>query len=327
MKWLLSLIFLLLIVLFLIAFKMYQLAFSRTGDRQKAFEADHNQIDTPVDEKLLPVLAKKEMWLAGQKEEQVFITVDGLKLTGFIYQQNNLHQWVILVHGFGGNHQEMFDKAPYFSDMGFNLLLPDNRSHGQSEGRWIGFGWSDRLDIVKWANYLRKRDPEAQILLYGISMGAATVMMTLGEDLPAYIVAGIEDCGYSSVEKELTYQMQSLFHLPSFPILSFVSLINKFRQGWGLKTADAKKQLAKNKLPVLFIHGQADTFVPVEMLAECYQAQRGPKERFLVANAQHGMAGIVAGAQYWQAIQEFLQRQTNFHFVEEDYESIRKKSI
>lgn len=327
MKWLLSLIFLVLLALFLMALKMYHMAFSRAGDRQAAFDADHNQIDTPVDEKLQPVLAKKAEWLAKQTEEPVFITADGLKLAGFIYQQNNQHQWGILVHGFGGNHQEMFDKAPYFADMGFNLLLPDNRSHGESEGRWIGFGWQDRLDIMKWCDYLLARDPEAKILLYGISMGAATVMMTLGERLPANIIAGIEDCGYSSVKEELAYQLRSLFHLPSFPLLSLVSWINRFHQGWGLKTADARHQLEKNALPVLFIHGLADTFVPAEMLGECYEAQKGPKEQFFVPDAQHGMAGITAGDHYWQAVRGFLQRQTNFQLMEAEDESTRTKRV
>lgn len=321
MKWLFSLLLLLVAGLCFAAFKMYRMAFSRTGDRQAAFEADHNQIDTPVDDKLAPVLAKKASWLAEQTEEAVTIeSGDGLALKGFIYRKNAGHQWTILVHGFGGQHREMFDKAPYFADLGFNVLLPDNRSHGESEGRWIGFGWQDRLDIIQWTEYLIKQDPDAQILLYGISMGAATVMMTLGEQLPPNVIAGIEDCGYSTVDEELAYQLHSLFHLPVFPLLSLVSLINRFRQGWGLKEADSRRQLGKNRLPVLFIHGDADTFVPSEMMAACYEAQAGPKARLLVAGAQHGMAGIIGGDSYWQTVRLFLTTYTNFNVMEREYE-------
>ncbi|MGC6769428.1 alpha/beta hydrolase [Enterococcus sp. LJL128] len=311
-KWIIILVLLFTAGVCLAAFKMYRMAFNRSGNREEAFETDHNLIAAPAAELLNPVKEKKVEWQETSIEKSVQLqSVDGLRLQGYVYPQKESKRWVLLVHGFGGNHKEMFDKAPYFAELGYNLLLPDNRAHGESEGQLIGFGWQDRLDILVWINYLIEQESECEIILYGISMGAAAVMMTLGEELPRQVKAAIEDCGYSSVGEELSYQLKQIFHLPSEPLLSIVSLINKLRQGWWLKEGSSVRQLSKNTRPTLFIHGTADTFVPFEMLEKNVQAQKGLKDTLVIDKAQHGMAGIVGGETYWQTIREFLIEYTS----------------
>ena len=125
--------------------------------------------------------------------------------------------------------------SPYaykYYTLGYHLLMPDLRGHGKSEGNYIGMGWHDRLDILKWIEFILKEDKEAEILLHGVSMGAATVMMVSGEDLPPNVKVIIEDCGYTSAKDQLSYKLKSMFKLPSFPFINLCMstyILNVFR--------------------------------------------------------------------------------------------------
>lgn len=123
--------------------------------------------------------------------------------------------------------------AKMYHDWGYNVLAPDARGHGKSQGDYIGFGWPDRKDYVQWIEkVLTENGQQEQITLYGVSMGAATVMMTSGEKLPDNVKAIVEDCGYSTVNQELQYQLKELFNLPSFPLVNVTSGITKLRAGY-----------------------------------------------------------------------------------------------
>ncbi len=140
---------------------------------------------------------------------------------------------VIVAHGYMGNAETMANYAKMFHDLGYNVLVPDARGHGRSEGDYIGFGWPERKDYVQWIDkIIAETGQSQQIVLYGVSMGAATVMMTSGEKLPNNVKAIIEDCGYSSVDEELAYQLKDMFNLPSFPLIQVTSLITKIRAGY-----------------------------------------------------------------------------------------------
>lgn len=135
-------------------------------------------------------------------------------------------------------------------------MLPDARGHGKSEGNYIGFGWPERKDYLQWiTQVLQNNGLNEKITLFGVSMGAATVMMVSGEDLPNNVQSIVEDCGYSSAYEELSYQLNKLYQLPPVPILQATSVVAKIRAGYYLGEADAKKQLKKNQTPILFIHG------------------------------------------------------------------------
>lgn len=159
-----------------------------------------------------------------------------------------------------------------FYEKGFHVLAPDLRGHGESDGEYIGMGWHDRLDILQWIEEVIELDPYAEIVLFGVSMGGATVMMTSGEDLPPNVKVIVEDCGYSSVSDVFVYQLDDLFGLPEFPVMNAANTITNIRAGFDLYEASAVEQVAKSVKPILFIHGDQDTFVPYEMLEEVYAA-------------------------------------------------------
>lgn len=235
------------------------------------------------------------------------VSEDGLTLTAYRFFDQPSHRYVIACHGYGNQASGMAENAYVFWQMGFNALLPDARGFGQSEGDYAGMGWHERRDIIGWCDYILEEDPQAEIVLYGVSMGGATVMMTAGEaDLPEAVRLVIEDCGYTSVWDEFAAQLDQLFGLPTFPLLDVTSLVTQLKAGWNFKEASALKQIEACTIPVLFIHGEADTFVPYEMVHTLYEAAACPKALFTVPGAAHAESASVDPEGYWGAISDFL---------------------
>lgn len=236
-------------------------------------------------------------------------STDGLKLSAYyLPAEKEQHKTVIIAHGYMGQASDMPQYAKIYHDLGYNVLMPDARGHGRSEGDYIGFGWPERKDYLQWINRIVKQDPQSEIVLHGVSMGAATVMMTSGEKLPDNVKAFVEDCGYSSANGELSYQLKQMFNLPAFPLIPVTSLVTKVRAGYFFGEADTIKQLNKNKRPMLFIHGDKDDFVPYSMLDEVYNATKGPKEKYVVHGAKHAEALSSDPAMYQQKVTAFLQK-------------------
>lgn len=276
-------------------------------------EKDFLEGDTPGTTKTNEE-SSAQSWFANpdNRKEWQQTSADGLKLSAIYLPATDSHKTAIVAHGYMGDAETMANYAKMFHDLGYNVLVPDARGHGKSEGDYIGFGWHERKDYVKWIDQVLETNGQSEeIVLYGISMGAATVMMTSGESLPTNVKAIIEDCGYSSVNEELAYQLNELFGLPPFPLIQVTSLMTKIRAGYFFGEADAIKQLEKNKLPMLFIHGDADTFVPYEMLDKVYQATKGPKEKYVVPGAEHAKAYSVDPENYQKTVSNFLEKYVN----------------
>lgn len=224
------------------------------------------------------------------------------------YYQNGEenHKWAIAVHGYTSSAEGMTRYIRNFYEQGFHVVAPDLRGHGRSEGDYIGMGWHDRLDMLQWIDKIIEIDPNAEIVLFGISMGGATVMMTSGEELPSNVKVIVEDCGYSSVSDVFVYQLDDLFGLPEFPVLNAANTITKIRAGFDLYEASAVQQVEKSQKPMLFIHGNQDTFVPYEMLDEVYEAANVEKEKLIIEGAGHGEAEKVDPETYWNTVWKFV---------------------
>lgn len=249
-------------------------------------------------------------WFDENSEDRWLTNQDGLKLHGLYLPREDSHKYAVICHGYGSIPQYGGRFALKFYEMGYNVLAPAARAHERSEGRYAGMGWPERRDIVAWVDTIVEEDPQAEIVLFGVSMGGATVMMTAGEaDLAPNVKCVIEDCGYSSVWDEFAGQLDELFGLPTFPVLDAASLVTQVRAGYGFKEASAVEQLKKTSLPVLFIHGEDDTFVPYAMLDVVYDACASPdKERLSVPGAAHGEASWEDPELYWATIAAFLEK-------------------
>lgn len=251
-------------------------------------------------------------WIDAQDCETWNITSDnGLKLAGYYIPACTPSDiTAILAHGYSANGRTMSAFAKFFHDtMGFNVLMPDARGHGASEGKYIGFGWHERKDYLKWIDKVLERTGDnARIVLFGISMGAATVMSASGEKLPQQVKAIIEDCGFSSLWGELSYQMKRLYKLPTFPFMQLTSLLTHIRAGYSFREVSALQQIKKCSLPMLFIHGEDDTFVPYAMARELYDAYSGKKDMLIIKGAGHGMSYAKGIDAYEGKVKSFVEQ-------------------
>ena len=232
---------------------------------------------------------------------------DKLQLHSYVVTQNS-NKWAIVVHGYGGSGKLMSDKSKYFYDMGYNVLIPDLRGHGKSEGNYIGMGWKDRLDIISWINFIIKENPNAEIVLHGTSMGAATVLMTSGENLPSNVKAIVADCAYTSAWDEFSYQLETYLKVPSSYILNVTNMVTKLKAGYSLKEASALECVKKATVPILYIHGDKDKFVPYSMMDKLYDATISPKEKLTIEGGEHANSDLVSPFLYWLTVEDFLNQ-------------------
>lgn len=234
---------------------------------------------------------------------------DNLRLHAYeVKNENKTDKWAIVVHGYTSEGKTLSSKAKHLYNMGYNILVPDLRSHGSSEGDYIGMGWDDRLDIINWINYIVENNPKSEIALHGTSMGAATVLMVSGEKLPSNVKAIIADCGYTSVYDEFSYQLKQLFNLPAFPIMNFSDVVTHIRAGYCLNDASAIDQVKKSIIPILYIHGDKDDFVPYYMMDELYNATNSEKEKLTIEGGEHANSDLVNPKLYWSTINSFLEK-------------------
>jgi fermentation-respiration switch protein FrsA (DUF1100 family) len=249
-------------------------------------------------------------WLDAQNVEDLWLeSRDGLKLHGYYIAAPGASAVAVLAHGYSVDGRQVADWARVFHDkFGMDVLFPDARGHGQSQGHYIGFGWHERLDMLDWMDMVRGRTGGAPIVLFGISMGAATVLMTSGEAVPPELRLIIADCGYTSAADELLWQMKQRYHVSFPPLVRVVSRLTKRRAGYTFEEASALEQVKKSHVPTLFIHGEADTFVPFEMCGRLYEACAAEKELYTVPGAEHGAAYGVDGANYERRLAQFLEK-------------------
>lgn len=291
---------------------LYNLALNPDTPKDFIFDADHNVSaeDVNEDETSGTVSQDDTTWLLEQSNyEDFYITSkDGLKLHNYLLRNDSTEKWIIAVHGYTSEGKLMAPYARKFFDMGYNVILPDLRGHGQSEGDYIGMGWDERFDIIDLIQYIIEDNKNSKIVLFGVSMGASTVMNVSGEELPSNVKAIIEDCGYTSAWDEFSYQLKELFGLPAYPMMHTASLIGKIRAGYWLGDASALSQIKKSKTPMLFIHGDADTFVPSHMVDELYSAATVEKEKLIIPDAGHAKSKDVDPKLYWSTIITFINR-------------------
>ena len=224
----------------------------------------------------------------------------------------------VIVHGYTDNAVRMLHIGYLYSRLlGYNILLPDLHAHGLSQGSAIQMGWLDRLDVLQWmetADELFGREiGGTQMVVHGISMGAATTMMVSGEvqhgiHQAPYVKCFVEDCGYTSVWDEFKSELKARFHLPPFPLLHIASKLCDWEYGWNFRQASALEQVKKCTLPMLFIHGDSDDFVPTWMVHPLYEAKPEPKELWLAPGPGHALSYKHNPEEYTARVKAFTEK-------------------
>ena len=233
---------------------------------------------------------------------------DGLTLRGLFVAHPSPKGTVIMMHGYRSDGFADFSTVfGFYRSLGFNILLPHQRSHLSSEGRYITFGLKERYDCLYWAKFAESK-AEGDIWLLGVSMGASTVMMAASLSLPERVKGIIADCGFTSPWDELKYVLKRDYGLPPFPIMHLVNCRFKRLNGVGLKDLSCTDTLKQCTVPVLFIHGSADDFVPCDMTSENYDACTAPKHKYISKGAAHAVTCWVDPRGYRKGVKRFIEK-------------------
>lgn len=283
--------------------------YRRTMKRGKAkVERTMKMAGTDWDQ-YMPMIQERKEYLLAQPHSDVYCrSEDGLKLHAVYYPREKSNKVVICFHGYTSDgskdHTAISD---YYIKRGYGMLMVDERAHGQSEGTYIGFGCLDRKDALKWIKWVIEECGEAvQILLYGTSMGGATVLMASGLELPPQVKGIISDCAFTSPKYVFTHVLHSMYHLPAFPVIQISDYVNRKKAGYGMDECNAAREVQKATVPILMIHGDADTFVPCSMCDEIYENCSSPKKKLIIEGATHSESYYKDTEAYENALDEFI---------------------
>ncbi len=223
-----------------------------------------------------------------------------------ILQDKPSHKWLIAVHGYTSRPRAMARQAIWFYKKGYNCILPCQRAHRNQEAKFTSMGYYEKYDVISWINFILSKDPEAEIMLLGISMGSATVMLTTGEKLPANVKGCIADCGYSDCYELFKGSITKEAGLPEFPFLGAANTLSKLFLRWKFKDCSPIDAVARSKTPTLFIHGTDDNVVPFWMMEALYEKCSAKKSKLAVEGAGHDEACANAPELYWEAVDAFI---------------------
>ena len=255
-------------------------------------------------------IVASDRWLQDHNAKDVYInSADGLQLHALWVPAENAKGTILLAHGYRSTFLVEFCVAfAFYHERGMNLLIPDQRSHGKSQGRFITFGVKESSDMRRWIDFHNANLSDKPMVLNGISMGASTMLYLADKKLPGNVRGIIADCGFTSPKEIIIEVFRKVVHLPAVPTIWVADLLSRIFAGFGLSDADTRKCLAKSRLPVLMIHGKEDGFVPCAMSESAFEACVSPKELLLIDGADHGLSFVVEPRRYMAAVEHFLDK-------------------
>ena len=258
----------------------------------------------------LETLSANAKNLTNKNTERVELTAfDGITLVGHWYPCENAKRVIVAMHGWRSSWAKDFGiAADFFHENGCSVLFAEQRAHGESGGEHMGFGLLERYDCYEWTKWVDMQcGSQTPIYLMGISMGATTVMMTTSFKLPKNVKGVIADCGFTSPQAIWKHVAENNLRIPFLIYKGISNDIFKKKVQIGNLKFSTTMALEKCKLPVLFIHGTDDKFVPINMTFENYKACKGDKYLFIVPGAEHGMSYLVDTKGYEEKLLEFFE--------------------
>jgi pimeloyl-ACP methyl ester carboxylesterase len=263
-------------------------------------------IDREIEKMLLPYkdsIDKGTNWVINQKKKSINIkSYDGLKLHSELISHKNEKGIIILAHGYRSTKErDLYASLYNYYNMGYSLLLIDQRGCGLSEGKYITFGYYESKDIDKWVDYIYKHH-KTKIILAGISLGASSVLMVNNR----HVSCIISDSAYSNAYNEVKYCINHYFHLPGFIFMPMLCFYTRIFAKFSLKKCDTIKNIKNLNIPILFIHGLDDDFVPYKSSIDNYNHYNGKKDILLIKGATHGMGYLVDSKSYLNKIKHFI---------------------
>ena len=258
---------------------------------------------------------KGTKWVNSKNKEDIYIkSFDNLKLHGLLIKKNKPKGIFLEVHGYRSNPcRDLYPSCYNYYNMGYSILLIDQRCSGKSEGKYLTFGINESKDIISWIKYLNKEFPNIPIILAGISMGASTVCLSveLLED-NMNVKAVLSDSAFISAYDEIKYCLEYYFKIPSFLFIDMINIWSKILGKYDIKARNVINSLNSRNIPLLLIHGEDDDFVPTSNSIDIYNKYNGDiKELVLFPKAQHGMNYLVDSKKYIKSIEDIFKRIDN----------------
>lgn len=284
--------------------------------RPKSKVLGKDEYDLPPGEIYEPFYPAMKKWVdqirSMDRELMEITSFDGLKLCGYYYEYSPDSPLELIFHGYGGNaERDLSGGVDRCFALGRSVILIDQRGAGMSEGKICSFGINERRDCLAWVDFATKRfGKDRPIIIGGVSMGAATVMMASGEDMPKNVVCVMADCGYSS-QKEIIKKVVNEMKLPVNLIYPFIKLGGRIFGGFNLEETSPIEAVARSKTPIVYIHGDTDDFVPHYMSVECYEATKSPRKLVTIEGAGHGLAFPTNPKKYINSLKDF-ENECNF---------------
>ncbi len=316
MMWLLWIILILILTLILIGYFFLLRYFFRFA-LDPGLKTDIGMVGKGT--KYEPEVTIGYQWLHDHdKERYTTISFDGLTLHGHFFPAENAKRTILFFHGWRGGWDKDF--APFitwFHKNNCHLLLVEERAQGNSTGKYMGMGILERKDVLTWLSFYQKEKGPSlgslPIYLMGVSMGASTVLMSAGEELPKQVKGIIADCGFSNPYEMFKNYGKRIFHIPEFPLLFHLNHLCKRKISFSLKDYSVEQAMETCELPILFIHGAADTFVLPSMTEKNYQRCHSKKSILVIDEAEHCMSFLVGKEAYTQALKQFFcENDTDF---------------
>jgi len=291
-----------------VSYVCFRMAFY-TKDSEKLSKEEFPIPDGEIYEPFRGVMTDWMKEVRAMPHEDVSVTsFDGLTLRGRYYEYAPGATVELMFHGYRGYaDRDLCGGVQRCFALGHSALLVDQRASGISDGNIITFGVKESRDCHTWLSFMQQRfGPDVKIILTGISMGAATVMMAAGRPLPKTVVGVLADCGYTSA-KEIIQKIIRQMGLPVRLAYPFVKLAARLYGGFDLEETPPVEAVTRCPVPIFFIHGEDDDFVPCDMSRQNYEACNAPRKRlFTVPGAGHGLGYPVQPAQYIDALKEFF---------------------
>ena len=266
-----------------------------------------------IEEALKPYKELREKglrWVNKKKKEDIFIkSFDNLKLHGLLIKKNKPKGIFIEIHGYRSETaHDIYPSCYHYYNMGYSLLLIDQRTSGKSEGKYLTFGINESKDLISWIKYVNKEFPNLPIVLAGVSMGASTLMLSasmLKESMNVKCL--LADSGYISPIEEISYCLKYYLHIPPLLLIDMINVWSILIAKADLKSNNTVDSLNKVNIPLLLVHGEEDDFVPLANSKKNYELYKGDeKELVTFPNAYHGMGYLVDPKRYIETIKRFL---------------------
>ena len=241
-------------------------------------------------------------------ESADIISSDGLRLhADFLRGEPGTKVTMIFCHGY--KSEAAFDFAAmydFYRSLGYNLVYLNMRAHGKSGGKYIGFGVLDRFDVQSWAKKVAELFPDTSIFLHGMSMGAASILQSADLELDPAVCGIIADCGFSSTNEVFRNLVGGLYHLPATPFVDIFEAVNRMTAGYGFTDADSVRSMEKSRLPLAYICGDCDRYVPLDMAMRIYNACVQDKVLLIAEGAGHAASFMTENEKYRNLITEFI---------------------